>query len=71
MEILRICESGKWTRFVRRSAMHPKELILEITDHLPDGRRFERRLVLEKQEERKSENTMEAFALVALLTFAA
>ena len=44
--------SGGWIRFVRRLAAQPKELILEITEQQPDGRRFERRLVLEKQQER-------------------
>jgi hypothetical protein len=49
VEILRKCASGEWTRFVRRSAAQSKELVLEITEQHPDGRRFERRLVLEKQ----------------------
>ena len=49
VEILRKCESGEWTRFVRRLAAQPKELVLEITEQQSDGRRFERRLVLEKQ----------------------
>lgn len=49
MEILRTCGSGEWTRFVRRSSAQPNELVLEITEQHPDGRRFERRLVLEKQ----------------------
>jgi hypothetical protein len=48
VEILRKCASGEWTRFIRR--LTPKsELVLEITAQQPDGRRFERRLVLEKQ----------------------
>ena len=41
--------NGNWTRFVRRLAAQPKELILDITEQHPDGRRFERRMVLEKQ----------------------
>ena len=49
VEILRKCGSGEWTRFVRRMSGQPKELVLEITEQRPDGRRFERRLVLEKQ----------------------
>jgi hypothetical protein len=49
VEILRKCASGEWTRFVRRSAAQSKELTLEITGQHPDGRRFERRLALEKQ----------------------
>jgi hypothetical protein len=43
VEILRQCANGEWTRFVR------KELILEMTGQRADGRRFEQRLVLEKQ----------------------
>jgi hypothetical protein len=50
VEIIRNCNGGAWVRFVRRLAAQPKELILEITEHA-DGRRFERRLVLEKQPE--------------------
>ena len=53
VEILRKCASGEWTRLVRRSAVQPKELVLEITEQHLDGRRFERRLVLEKQSERE------------------
>jgi hypothetical protein len=49
VEILRKCASGEWTRFIRRLAMQPKELVLEITEQHTDGRRFERRLILEKQ----------------------
>jgi hypothetical protein len=49
VEILHKCATGEWTRFVRRLAATPKELVLEITEQHTDGRRFERRLVLEKQ----------------------
>jgi len=49
VEILRTCASGEWTRFVRRLSAQGKELILDITEQHPDGRRVERRLVLEKQ----------------------
>jgi hypothetical protein len=49
VEILRKCANSGWTRFVRRLAMQPKELILDITKQHTDGRRFEQRLVLEKQ----------------------
>jgi hypothetical protein len=49
VEILRKCASGESTRFVRRSALSPKELILDITEQHLDGRRFECRLVLEIQ----------------------
>ena len=48
IEILRNCGAGAWTRFLRRTA--PKnELILEISEQRADGRRFDRRLVFEKQ----------------------
>jgi len=49
VEILRQCTSGERVRFVRRSGAQPKDLILDITEHHPDGRRLERRLVLEKE----------------------
>jgi hypothetical protein len=49
VEILRNGNTGEWIRFVRRLAAQSTELILEITEQQPDGRRFERRLVLEKQ----------------------
>lgn len=49
--IIRHCNSGAWIRFVRRVAAPPKELVLEITEQNAGGRRFERRLVMEKQEE--------------------
>jgi hypothetical protein len=49
VEILHKCDGGSWTRLVRRSPAPAKELILEITDQHNDGRRFERRLVLDKQ----------------------
>ena len=53
VEILRKCGSGQWTRFIRRSGAQPNQLILEIAEQHPDGRRSERRLVLEKREERE------------------
>jgi hypothetical protein len=49
VEILRKCSNGGWIRFVRRLSAQPKELVLEITEQNTDGRRFERRLALEKQ----------------------
>src|SRR5258708_38703610 len=49
VEIFRDCASGQWIRFIRRSRTQPNELILEITEQHPDGRRFARRLVLEEQ----------------------
>ena len=48
VEVLRKCASGAWTRFVRRWTT-PRELVLEVIVQQPDGRRFERRLVLERQ----------------------
>ena len=48
IEILRNCGASAWTRLVRRTA--PKnELVLEISEQHADGRRFDRRLVFEKQ----------------------
>jgi hypothetical protein len=49
VEILHKCASGAWTRFVRRLSDQPNELVLEITGQQPDGGRFERRMVMEKQ----------------------
>ena len=49
VEILRTCAGGEWTRFVRRLAAQANELVLEITEQQPNGRRFERRLALEKE----------------------
>jgi hypothetical protein len=50
VEVIRTCASGAWLRFVRRPAAQQKELVLEITEQQPGGRRVERRLVMEKQE---------------------
>jgi hypothetical protein len=49
VEIVRNYNSGARSRFVRRLAAQPKELILDITEQLPDSRRLERHVVLEKQ----------------------
>lgn len=49
VEILRMCASGGWMRLVRRVSGKAKELVLEITEQSADGRRFDRRLTLEKQ----------------------
>ena len=49
VEILRRCASGGWIRLVRRPGAEAKELIIEITEQHAGGRRFERRLLLEKQ----------------------
>ena len=47
VEIVRECVVGQ-VRLIRR-AEKPGVLILEITEHSSDGRRSERRLVMEKQ----------------------
>jgi len=48
IEVLRNCGTGVWTRFVRRRG--PKDqLVLEISEQRADGRRFDRRLIFEKQ----------------------
>jgi hypothetical protein len=49
VEVLRMCASGTWLRWVWRSALQAKELVLEVTERSSDGRRIERRLVLEKR----------------------
>jgi hypothetical protein len=49
VEILHKCASGSWTRLVRRSPASAKELVIEITEQHNDGRRFQRRLILDKQ----------------------
>ena len=48
IEILRACNSGEWTRFVRHLSTDAKELVLEITEQRVD-RRSERKLILERQ----------------------
>ncbi len=48
VEILRTCADGRQIRIIRRPG-GPKELVLEITDDQPGGRRLERRLVLKRQ----------------------
>ena len=47
-EILRECANGD-RDLIRRSAVQPGVLILEITEQHNDGRRSEWRLILEKQ----------------------
>ena len=49
VEIVRECANGGPRQLIRRSATQPGELILDIAEQRPDGRRYERRLVLEKQ----------------------
>lgn len=48
VEILRECSSGAKVRLIRR-AVEPGVLVLEITEQQTGGRRFKRRLVMEKQ----------------------
>jgi hypothetical protein len=48
VEILRECANGH-KQLIRRSAIEPGVLILEITEQEMDGRRSERRLVMEKR----------------------
>ena len=47
IEILRNCGAGAWTKLVRRTAKN--QLVLEISEQRHSGRRFDRRLVFEKQ----------------------
>ena len=49
VEVLRMCTTGAWVRWIRRSALDVKQLVLEITEQSSDGRRVERRLVLDKR----------------------
>src|SRR5450631_4412043 len=49
VEVLRKCAGGEWVRLGRRLSAQPNELVLEVTEQQAGGRRFESRLVLEKQ----------------------
>jgi hypothetical protein len=49
VEILHDCAGGPSTRIIVRSGERANELVVEITDQYPDGRHYERRLVLERQ----------------------
>ena len=49
VEIVRMCASGGWMRLLRRTSAKANELVLEITEQSADGRRFDRRLTLERQ----------------------
>lgn len=49
VEILRNCTSGESTRLIRLLAVQSRELTFEITEQFPDGRGFQRHLVLEKE----------------------
>lgn len=50
VEIVRMCSSGAWMRILQRASARPNELVLEIIEESADGRRFDSRLTLEKQE---------------------
>ena len=43
VEIVRMCASGGWMRFLWRASAKANELVLEITEQSADGRRFDRR----------------------------
>ncbi len=49
VEIVRMCASGGWMRLLQRASAKPNELVLEIVEQSADGRRFDRRLTLERQ----------------------
>ena len=49
VEIVRICASGGWLRLFQRASAKSNELVLEIAEQAADGRRFDRRLTLERQ----------------------
>jgi hypothetical protein len=49
VEIVRMCASGGWLRLLRRASAKSNELVLEIAGQSADGRRFDRRLTLERQ----------------------
>jgi hypothetical protein len=49
VEIVRMCASGGWVRLLRHASSKSNELLLEITEQSPDGRRFDCRLMLERQ----------------------
>jgi len=49
VEILRECANDGHGQLIRRLAGQPGVLVLKITEQHTDGRRSERRLVLEKQ----------------------
>jgi hypothetical protein len=49
IEIQRECTKGGYRQLIRRSAVEPGVLILEINEHHSDGRHSERRLVMEKR----------------------
>ena len=48
-EVLRMCASGAWLRWILRSVPETRELVLEVTEQGSSGSRIQRRLVLEKR----------------------
>ena len=48
-EVLRMCVSGAWLRWILRSFPQTREMILEVTEQGSSGSRIQRRLVLEKR----------------------
>jgi hypothetical protein len=49
VEIVRKCGASEWTKLVRRASAKSNELVFEVIEQHADGRRFERRLTLEKE----------------------
>jgi hypothetical protein len=49
VEILRDCANGRHRQLIRRLAVQPGVLVLEVLEQNTDGRHSERRLVLDKQ----------------------
>jgi hypothetical protein len=49
VEIVRMCANGGWMRLLRRTGAKSNELVLEIVEQSADGRRFDRRLTLDRQ----------------------
>jgi hypothetical protein len=50
VEIVRMCANGGWVRLLRRASSKSYELVLEIIEQSADGRRFDCRLILERQQ---------------------
>jgi hypothetical protein len=49
VEILRTCGTGGWIKYVRWASAKTNELTIEVIEQYADGRRFDRRLTLERQ----------------------
>jgi len=50
---------GWWARVTRRSMLSPNDLILDLTGRQADGKRSERRLILEKQDKQDKQDKQE------------